>query len=72
MNTLKIEQLLGQDFSVGTEKFREDLLQRCLVEVDKSTRGRVSLSDEDVEMLAAAGAPYEDPESAQRRLEDLL
>ena len=53
----KIERLMKQDFSAGTEAFREDLLSRCLAVLNVD-EGSV-ISDEDLDMLAAAGNPYE-------------
>lgn len=49
-----IEKLLKQDFSSGTEAFRDALLARCLDELDADIR-ESDLSDEELEMLAAAG-----------------
>ena len=58
-----IERILAQGFSEGTEEFREALLQRCLDALNDDESYR-SLSDGDLDMLAAAGvviAPPEDP-----------
>ena len=54
----KLERLMKQDFSVGTDAFREDLLSRCLAVLGED--GGVELSDDDLDMLAAAGNPFED------------
>ena len=73
MNTQKIEQLLGRDYSVGTEAFREDLLQQCFAVIEQENSGRVALDDDDLDMLAAAGTPsYEDPTQRENRLKDLF
>ena len=72
MNTHEIEQLLGRDYSVGTDAFREDLLARCLDVVAQNSGGRVALDDEDLDMLAAAGTSYEDQAQRERRLHDLF
>lgn len=57
MNDRKFEQmlerLLKQDFSAGTEAFRDSLLQRCL-DVLAEENG-MELDDEDLELLSAAG-----------------
>ena len=59
MNEREFEEmfakLMKQDFSVGTEKFREELLQRCLQILDQDEG--VELDDSELEMLAAAGDP---------------
>ena len=47
--------IFTQDFSVGTEKFRDELLARCL-EIINENECR-ELEDEELEMLAAAGSP---------------
>ena len=51
-------QMLGQDFSVGTERFRDNLLERCLEELGNDSEG-LPLADEDLDMLAAAGNIFE-------------
>ena len=51
MNILKF------DFSKGNEAFCEDLLTRCLREVD-ANNGRL-LDDDVLDMLSAAGNPNE-------------
>lgn len=48
-----IAKLLSQDFSAGTETFRDSLLQRCL-DVLAEENG-MELDDEDLELLSAAG-----------------
>ncbi|MBR1829068.1 MAG: hypothetical protein IJ781_06100 [Atopobiaceae bacterium] len=47
-------QVLGQDLSIGTEAFRDTLLERCLDELEADEEG-VALDDADLDMLAAAG-----------------
>ena len=56
-----LERLLKQDYSVGTEAFRDALLSRCLEELNEaeSDNGEehdvVVLSDDELELLSAAG-----------------
>lgn len=50
----KITELMGQDFSEGTEEFRDKLLERCLAELETKPDA-VELDDEDLDMLSAAG-----------------
>lgn len=58
MDDREFGQMLGrlfkQDFSAGTEAFRNALLNRCLGELDDIT----VLDDEELELLAAAGDAY--------------
>ena len=58
MANIDIEGLLAQDLSAGTEAFREELLERCLAELDRAQTDGVELADDELEMLAAAGVPY--------------
>lgn len=61
----KLAELLRQDFSAGTDTFREELLVRCLEVVHADTRDKAAdpdagcriaeLSDADLGTLAAAG-----------------
>lgn len=44
------------DFSAGTTAFRENLLQKCLVEIEASN-DVLELDDDSLDMLAAAGVP---------------
>lgn len=61
----KMTQALFHDFSVGTEAFRDDLLERCLAELgsENKTSGwnlvneTRELDDNELELLAAAGDP---------------
>ena len=53
----KLGRLMKQDFSAGTEAFRDGLLERCLAELDSEDEGRV-LDDDELDMLAAAGDPF--------------
>ena len=54
MDEWKIEHLMKCDFSVGTEKFRDELLNRCLDELEP---GVVELSYSDLDLVSAAGDP---------------
>lgn len=49
-----LEKLLKQDFSVGTEAFRDALLVRCLNELNEDSE-EAFLADDELELLAAAG-----------------
>ena len=49
-----LERLMKQDFSAGTETFRDALLERCLAVLDADDEG-ICLDDSDLELLAAAG-----------------
>ena len=54
-------ELFKCDFSTGTEKFREELLEKCLALLEEADEvepeeGR-ELADEEIELLAAAGDP---------------
>lgn len=51
----RIEQAMAFDFSAGTERFRENLLQRCLAAIDDKQDGVMELDDAELDMLAAAG-----------------
>ncbi len=51
----RIEQAMAFDFSRGTERFRESLLQRCLSAIDDKQNGVMELDDAELDMLAAAG-----------------
>ena len=57
MNEVKIRQLFQQDLSVGTESFRNALLEQCLETLRDSENGSV-ISDETLDLLAAAGDPF--------------
>lgn len=59
-----LERLVKQDFSAGTEAFRDALLDRCLDVLDADSDG-VQLNDDDLDLLAAAG------DSTMLRLEEL-
>ena len=54
MNDAELAQLLQHDFSAGTQAFAEALLKRCLSELDQDIE-YCDISDEDLELLAAAG-----------------
>lgn len=59
MNEEMIKRVLSKDYSAGTERFRENLLQQCLATIDAQNDG-MELSDDELDMLAAAGNPFED------------
>lgn len=64
----ELQRLLKQDFSAGTEAFRDALLARCLKELNRADRGdddfrAFEIPDENLEMLAAAGDVYVNPEN---------
>ena len=65
MNEHEIERILGQDFSAGTETFRDTLLERCLELLARQEDG-IELDDGDIEMLAAAGVPFDDSHGLNR------
>ena len=50
----RLEGLLSQDVSAGTEAFRDALLERCLSALD-ADGGEAELDDGALELLAAAG-----------------
>lgn len=52
-----LERLMKQDFSAGTEAFRDTLLERCLSVLDEDDEGRC-LDDAELDMLAAAGDTF--------------
>lgn len=54
MNEKEMTRLLQHDFSAGTEAFRDNLLKRCLSELN-SASGRTAISDDDLEFVNAAG-----------------
>lgn len=54
----RLGKLMKQDLSAGTEAFKEDLLSRCLAVLGED--GGLELSDSDLDMLAAAGNPFEE------------
>lgn len=58
MEDREFEQMLGrlmkQDFSKGTEEFRDALLERCLTVLDEDEE-IAEIDDADLELLAAAG-----------------
>lgn len=56
----RLEQLLKQDLSAGTEAFRDELLARCLAVLDDGSAADDSpdvaeLDDSVLDLLAAAG-----------------
>jgi hypothetical protein len=59
MNDKMIERVLSRDYSVGKQAFKENLLQRCLAELDQGDQG-MELADDELDMLAAAGVPFLD------------
>ncbi len=59
MNEVEIKNVL-RDWVASDDGFRERLLQRCLSVLDEEEVHE--LDDSDLDMLAAAGSPYVDPE----------
>ena len=57
MDDTFFERLFTQDFSEGTEEFRDALLARRLAVLDPECR-IIELGDDDLDMLAAAGNPF--------------
>lgn len=55
-----LRRLMKTDFSAGNEAFRDALLERCLGMLNADERG-ISIDDADLELLAAAGDPFETP-----------
>ena len=51
-----LEKLMGQGLPVGSETFRDALLERCLAELDADDEGLV-LDDAELDLLSAAGDP---------------
>ena len=51
-----LAQTLKQDASLGTEAFRDALLTRCLAVLNADEEG-TELTDEQLDMLSAAGDP---------------
>lgn len=54
-----IIRVLSRDLSVGTDVFRDDLLRRCLDVLMSEDDTPQLLEDDELEMLAAAGTPYD-------------
>ena len=54
MDEKDIERLLKQDFSLGTEAFRDSLLARCLDVLDSESPSR-ELHEPELGLLSAAG-----------------
>ena len=54
----RLEQLLRQDLSVGTEAFRDALLARCLDELPGAGDEPRQLDIADLELVAAAGDAF--------------
>ena len=55
-----VERLMKKDYSVGTEAFRDKLLQQCL-DVLCEEDDAMLIEDQDLELLAAAGSPFLTP-----------
>ena len=66
----RLEKLMKQDLSAGTDAFREDLLSRCLAVLNEAEDGGVELDDSDLDMLAAAGNPFEEQKKYPRLKSD--
>lgn len=56
MDEVDIARVLSADLSEGTEAFRDALLERCLSVIADGDDG-MSLDDDQLELLAAAGLP---------------
>ncbi|MDO4400200.1 MAG: hypothetical protein Q4D27_04545 [Coriobacteriia bacterium] len=70
MEERRIVRILKTDFSAATESFREVLLQRCLKVLGRDSRPEISvLKDDELELLAAAGTPFADPQEDQQQIE---
>ncbi len=58
MNDQELDQMLSrlmkQDFSAGTDEFRDGLLKRCLTVLDANGKGAI-IDDADLDLPAAAG-----------------
>lgn len=54
MDERTIERLMKSDFSVGTDGFRNELLNQCLEAIESDMR---EIPDSTLELLSAAGAP---------------
>ena len=67
-----LETLLSQDLSVGTEEFRETLLEDCIEAVVTSGK-TIELDDDELQSLAAAGDMLDSsrtsPTEAMQRLQ---
>ena len=64
-----IGRLMSQDFSAGTEAFREELLVHCLAVLDADDgEACAEVGDDDLELLAAAGTVYANPSAGSGRL----
>ena len=61
MNEKELERLLKQNYSEGTEAFRDDLLKRCLSLLG-SNNGEID--DDALDSLAAAGDPAHSVQNA--------
>ena len=68
-----LARTLKQDASLGTEAFRDALLARCLVVLNADDEG-TELTDEQLDMLSAAGDPsllgHASPGFCQRPLDE--
>lgn len=69
MAMFDIKRLLKTDFSAGTERFEEDLLQKALGVLGEENEEVSFLSDEALSMLSAAGV---DPRLSMTDEDDLL
>ena len=57
MDEVSITRVLARDYSAGTEALRDALLGRCLEEIDKRETQGVTIDDDELDLLAAAGSP---------------
>lgn len=53
-----LKQVLEQKDSLPSEDFREDLLKRCLAVLNADCMAE-EISDEQIELLSAAGDPWQ-------------
>ena len=56
MGDMNIEGLLKYDFSIGTQRFRDSLLERCISVIEAHSSSTV-LDDSTLSLLSAAGDP---------------
>lgn len=68
MNDVEITDVLRQ-LTVADAEFGERLLRRCLSVIDQENCSMID--DDDLDMLAAAGSPYELFESPEDRSDTL-
>ncbi len=57
MNEAQLAKILSHDYSIGTERFRDELLVRCLDNLDADPYA-VELNEFELDLLSAAGNPF--------------